>query len=124
MGPKGHVQVIIPYLTQSYSTQKGFKWGISNFVKKKKNSTKKKDLEINAVAICTIKYFPNLIEHCIEWARDFAFGGLLINYPMKWLQLLEEENFLEKLTQPQAGGIDVEVQKYFFFQLGDSIFFF
>ena len=75
MGPKGHVQVVIPHLTESYGSQR--------------------DPPERDVPFCTLKSFPNQIEHCIEWARDFSFGGLFVSKPMQWKQLSEESNLLE-----------------------------
>ncbi|CAE1293129.1 UBE1L2 [Acanthosepion pharaonis] len=50
MGTKGHVQTIVPYLTESYSNQR--------------------DPQDEEVPYCTLKSFPANIEHCIQWARD------------------------------------------------------
>ena len=46
LGPKGHVQVILPFKTESYGSQR--------------------DPPEKDVPFCTLKSFPNLIEHCIE----------------------------------------------------------
>eukprot|EP00118_Oscarella_pearsei_P003042 m.12690 g.12690 ORF g.12690 m.12690 type:complete len:1013 (+) comp24236_c0_seq1:876-3914(+) len=50
MGPKGHVQVVVPHLTESYSSQQ--------------------DPPDQDVPYCTLKSFPAVIEHTIQWARD------------------------------------------------------
>lgn len=50
MGTKGHVQTIVPHLTESYSNQR--------------------DPQDEEVPYCTLKSFPANIEHCIQWARD------------------------------------------------------
>ncbi len=50
MGAKGHVQVIVPHLTESYSSQR--------------------DPVDHDVPYCTLKSFPAQIEHTIQWARD------------------------------------------------------
>ncbi|EDO38775.1 predicted protein [Nematostella vectensis] len=50
MGAKGHVQVIVPHLTESYTSQR--------------------DPVDQEVPYCTLKSFPAIIEHCIQWARD------------------------------------------------------
>ncbi|KAL3248001.1 hypothetical protein MRX96_056776, partial [Rhipicephalus microplus] len=55
LGTKGNVQVIVPFLTESYSCSQ--------------------DPPETAVAVCTIKHFPYRIEHTLEWARD-EFEGL------------------------------------------------
>ena len=49
-GTAGHVQVIIPDITENYSNQR--------------------DLARKSVPFCTIKSFPNVVEHTIQWARD------------------------------------------------------
>jgi hypothetical protein len=75
LGPKGHVQVVIPHFTESYGSQR--------------------DPPEKDVPFCTLKSFPNQIEHCIEWARDFSFGGLFVSKPMQWKQLVEENKLVE-----------------------------
>jgi ubiquitin-activating enzyme E1 len=48
-GTKGNVQVVLPYLTESNPSQ---------------------DPLEKCVPICTLKNFPNAIEHTLQWARD------------------------------------------------------
>ena len=55
LGPKGHVQVIIPHKTESYGSR---------------NDPTDEGGEIPH---CTLKMFPEETLHCIEWARD-KFG--------------------------------------------------
>ncbi|KAI9336082.1 hypothetical protein BDR26DRAFT_839052 [Obelidium mucronatum] len=55
LGTKGNTQVVLPGLTESYSS--------SN------------DPPEKSIPICTLKNFPNQIEHTIQWARDI-FDGL------------------------------------------------
>jgi ubiquitin-activating enzyme E1 len=55
LGTKASVQVVVPFLTESYSSTN--------------------DPPDPAVPMCTLRNFPNLIEHTIEWARD-NFAGL------------------------------------------------
>jgi len=50
LGTKCNVQVIIPYKTESYNS--------SN------------DPVEKTIPACTIKTFPYLLEHCVEWARE------------------------------------------------------
>ncbi|KAI7899270.1 ubiquitin-activating emzyme E1 [Cokeromyces recurvatus] len=54
LGTKGNTQVIIPFLTESYSSSQ--------------------DPPEKAIPICTLKNFPNAIEHTIQWARDLFEG--------------------------------------------------
>jgi molybdopterin/thiamine biosynthesis adenylyltransferase len=51
LGPKGHVQVIIPYKTESYGELADAE-------------------DITAIPQCTLKMFPEEPIHCIEWAKD------------------------------------------------------
>eukprot|EP01116_Phalansterium_solitarium_P008754 TRINITY_DN2271_c0_g2_i1.p1 TRINITY_DN2271_c0_g2~~TRINITY_DN2271_c0_g2_i1.p1 ORF type:complete len:1039 (-),score=398.38 TRINITY_DN2271_c0_g2_i1:311-3427(-) len=89
LGPKGHVQVVVPYKTESYASQR--------------------DPPEADVPFCTLKSFPNLIEHTIEWARDFSFGGLFVAKPMQWNQLADENDLLQKLAAAHGGGLDMKV---------------
>ena len=50
LGTKCNVQVVIPELTASYADGP-------------------KDSEDDQIPMCTLRNFPSLIEHCIEWAR-------------------------------------------------------
>ena len=50
LGAKGHVQVILPHKTESYTTTR--------------------DPQDEDIPYCTLKSFPANIEHCIQWARD------------------------------------------------------
>ncbi|CAJ0568629.1 unnamed protein product, partial [Mesorhabditis spiculigera] len=50
LGTKGNIQVVYPYLTESYSSSQ--------------------DPPEKDIPICTLKNFPNEIQHTIQWARD------------------------------------------------------
>ena len=52
MGMKGNTQPVLPYLTETYSDSSD-------------------PPENNSYPVCTIKNFPNKIEHTIHWARDY-----------------------------------------------------
>jgi len=51
LGPKGHVQVIIPLKTETYASQ----------------NDPEEEVQIPH---CTLKMFPEETLHCVEWARD------------------------------------------------------
>lgn len=61
------------------------------------------------VPFCTLKSFPNIMEHCVEWARDFSFGGIFVSKPMQFNQLMEEKDLLARLQQPNGNGLDLKV---------------
>ena len=67
LGTKGNVQVIIPHLTESYSSSQ--------------------DPPEKSIPICTLKNFPNAIEHTLQWARDLFEG--LFNAPAGHVNRLE-----------------------------------
>ena len=51
LGPKGHIQAVIPFKSESYSSMK--------------------DPEDNTeIPFCTLKMFPEETLHCVEWAKD------------------------------------------------------
>ncbi|CCW68287.1 unnamed protein product [Phytomonas sp. Hart1] len=50
LGAKGNIQCVIPYVTESYSSSY--------------------DPPEKSIPLCTLKNFPNAIEHTIQWARD------------------------------------------------------
>ena len=88
MGAKGHVQVIVPYMTESYSSQ--VSWDIFYCLVYyyiygvRLNSLSiclsilchsdifQRDPIDEDVPYCTLKSFPATIDHCIEWAREKA----------------------------------------------------
>ncbi|CAF4191462.1 unnamed protein product [Rotaria sp. Silwood2] len=55
LGTKASVQVVVPHLTESYSSTR--------------------DPPDPSIPMCLLHNFPNLIEHTIQWARD-NFAGL------------------------------------------------
>ncbi|RKP05031.1 ubiquitin-activating emzyme E1 [Thamnocephalis sphaerospora] len=70
LGTKGNTQVVIPFLTESYSSSQ--------------------DPPEKSIPMCTLKNFPNMIEHTIQWGRNL-FDGL-------FKQPCENANLF--LTQP------------------------
>lgn len=87
-GTKGNTQIVIPFLTASYS------------------STRDPDDE-KSIPICTLKNFPNAIEHTLQWARD-EFEGLFKIGPDAVLQYLTDPNFMDR-TMKMAGNQPVEM---------------
>lgn len=74
MGTKGNVQVVIPHLTESYSSSQ--------------DPPEKQTLS------CTVKNFPNAITHTIEWSRQ-EFDALFVKPAESVNQYLSEPNYLE-----------------------------
>ena len=78
LGTKGNTQVILPFLTESYSSSQ--------------------DPPEKAIPICTLKNFPNAIEHCIQWARDL-FEGLFKQQADNVNKFLDDPTFLEHIAK-------------------------
>lgn len=65
LGTKGNVQVVIPFLTESYSSSQ--------------------DPPEKSIPICTLKNFPNAIEHTLQvsvW-RDWLSEATILNLALK-----------------------------------------
>ncbi|KAK6027321.1 ubiquitin-activating enzyme E1 [Ostertagia ostertagi] len=79
MGTKGNTQVVYPHLTESYGSSV--------------------DPPEKDIPICTLKNFPNEIQHTIQWARDLFEG--LFTAPAETANqfLTDERTFLERLEQ-------------------------
>ena len=62
LGTKAHSQTIIPHKTLTYCDKAPS--GVTL-----------------TIPVCTLRHFPSLIQHCIEWSRDFFSGyfGNIIN---------------------------------------------
>lgn len=78
LGTKGNTQVVIPNLTESYSTSQ--------------------DPPEKSIPICTLKNFPNAIEHTLQWARDL-FEGLYKQTPENVKQYIEDPAFIERTNR-------------------------
>lgn len=72
LGPKGHVQVIVPYKTQNYGSQND-------------------PNEQAQIPHCTLKMFPEETVHCIEWSRDI-FGKLFTLNPKALKKVIQAKN--------------------------------
>ncbi|KAF3860507.1 hypothetical protein F7725_000762 [Dissostichus mawsoni] len=87
LGTKGNVQVVIPFLTESYSSSQ--------------------DPPEKSIPICTLKNFPNAIEHTLQWARD-EFEGLFKQPAENSIQYLSDPKFMERtLKLPGAQPVEV-----------------
>jgi hypothetical protein len=60
LGTKANSQMIVPHVTQCYGDSQ--------------------DPPEEAIPMCTLRNFPNQIEHCIEWSRD-KFNELFVDVP-------------------------------------------
>ncbi|KAL0272207.1 UNVERIFIED_CONTAM: hypothetical protein PYX00_005273 [Menopon gallinae] len=81
LGTKGNTQVVVPFLTESYSSSP--------------------DPPEKSIPICTLKNFPNAIEHTLQWARD-NFEGLFRQFPENAAQYLTDSQFVERTLKLQG----------------------
>ncbi|XP_077988676.1 ubiquitin-like modifier-activating enzyme 6 isoform X2 [Glandiceps talaboti] len=84
LAAKGHVQVIIPHMTECYTSQQ--------------------DPQETDIPYCTLKSFPSSIEHTIQWARE-KFESLLSQKPAAfnkfWSSNPDPEAVLKKIGEGQ-----------------------
>lgn len=86
LGTKGNVQVVIPFLTESYSSSQ--------------------DPPEKSIPICTLKNFPNAIEHTLQWARD-QFEGLF-HQPVETAQQFITDGAFVQRVMKLSGNQPVE----------------
>merc|ERR1719449_19003 len=85
LGTKGNTQVVIPKVTESYSSSQ--------------------DPPAKSIPICTLKNFPNAIEHTLQWARDW-FEGIFKQTPGDANAYLGTPDFLAQLASQQNTKLD------------------
>lgn len=85
LGTKGNTQIVVPHITESYGSSR--------------------DPPEQSIPICTLKNFPNKIEHTLQWARE-AFEGWFSQAPSDVNSYLSEPNYLKELAQSQNTQID------------------
>ncbi|CAD8208380.1 unnamed protein product [Paramecium pentaurelia] len=83
LGPKGHVQSIIPDVTESYAS-------------------KQDPEQNNDIPYCTLRMFPESNIHCLEWARD-KFEQYFFRKPQALVQLMQDPS-------PQQQTVDLAIK--------------
>jgi len=78
LGAKGNVQVVVPRLTESYGSSR--------------------DPPEKSIPVCTLKNFPNAIEHTIQWSRD-RFEGFFKQSAEDVNAYLSQADFLTTLER-------------------------
>lgn len=82
LGPKANFQMVIPGLTESYSSSA--------------------DPPEETIPQCTLHNFPSTIDHCCMWGRDI-FSGIFDNGPELVNKFIKEPNFV-KDVRSQSGN--------------------
>lgn len=80
LGTKGNTQMVVPHLTENYGATR--------------------DPPEKSIPVCTLKNFPNQIEHTLQWARDW-FEGAFKQAPEDAKAYLEADDFLAQLQAQQ-----------------------
>lgn len=83
LGTKGNTQVVIPHVTESYSSSQ--------------------DPPEKEFPMCTIRSFPNRIEHTIAWAKEYMFERCFVKAPQTVNLYLTQPDFIAK-TLKQGGN--------------------
>lgn len=83
LGTKGNTQVVIPNLTESYSSSR--------------------DPPEKAIPLCTLRSFPNKIDHTISWAKSL-FQGYFTDTPENVNMYLTQPKFVEEKIE-QSGDV-------------------
>ena len=90
LGTKANAQVVLPHITQSYGDSQ--------------------DPPEESIPLCTLKNFPNQIEHTIEWARDI-FHGIFTEVPGEANTFVKNrDQFIAKLNA-EGGGAASQLSK-------------
>lgn len=80
LGTKGNTQIVVPHKTENYGASR--------------------DPPEKSIPICTLKNFPNAIEHTLQWARDW-FEGEFFQAPSDVNQYLSGPDFVKQLNDQQ-----------------------
>ncbi|XP_037530279.1 ubiquitin-like modifier-activating enzyme 6 [Nematolebias whitei] len=87
MGTKGHTEIIVPNLTESYNSHR--------------------DPPEEEIPFCTLKSFPSVIEHTIQWARD-KFENAFVHKPSMYNSFWQMHPSAEAVLQRMQAGESLE----------------
>lgn len=87
MGTKGHTEIIVPNLTESYNSHR--------------------DPPEEEIPFCTLKSFPSVIEHTIQWARD-KFESAFVHKPSMYNSFWQTHSSAEVVLQRMQAGESLE----------------
>ncbi len=96
LGTKGNTQIVVPHLTENYGATR--------------------DPPEKSIPVCTLKNFPNQIQHTLQWARDWFEGefkqtaeevnNYLSQTPEEYLQSLQPNTKTETLKKVRTTLVD------------------
>ncbi|KAF1788615.1 Ubiquitin-activating enzyme E1, Cys active site [Phytophthora cactorum] len=85
MFESGNTQIVVPHKTENYGASR--------------------DPPEKSIPICTLKNFPNAIEHTLQWARDW-FEGEFLQAPSDVNRYLEGPAFMKELNEQQNTKVE------------------
>ena len=89
LGTKAQSQIIIPHQTLTYSD-------------------KAPPTIVQSIPVCTLRHFPSLIQHCIEWSRD-SFSGYFGNIIDEVKQFfIDKKAFKERIIKEGSAQFQLE----------------
>jgi ubiquitin-activating enzyme E1 len=95
VGTKGNTQVVVPHLTENYGATR--------------------DPPEKGIPVCTLKHFPNQIQHTLQWARDWFEGefsqsaldvNAYLSTPTQYYETLQPNTKLESLRKIRKTLVD------------------
>jgi len=89
LGTKCNSQSVIPHITQSYGESR--------------------DPPEKSIPLCTLKNFPYLIEHCLQWSRD-TFQGIFSDVPEDVRMAMDDMGEFEKKVR-SVGFIKSQIDR-------------
>lgn len=94
LGTKGNTQVVVPNLTESYSSSR--------------------DPPEKGIPLCTLRSFPSKIDHTIAWAKTLVFQEDFVDIPENVNLYLSQSNFVEQTLKQNndVKGILTSISQY------------
>jgi len=96
LGTKGNTQIVVPHLTENYGATR--------------------DPPEKSIPVCTLKNFPNQIQHTLQWARDWFEGefkqsaeevnNYLSHSPEEFMDSLQPNTKTESLQKVRRTLVD------------------
>lgn len=85
LGTKGNTQVVVPHVTENYGATR--------------------DPPEKSIPVCTLKNFPNQIQHTLQWARDY-FEGVFKQSAEDVNSYLSKDDYLSELKSQQNAKVE------------------
>jgi len=85
LGTKGNTQIVVPHVTENYGATR--------------------DPPEKSIPVCTLKNFPNQIQHTLQWARDY-FEGIFKQSAEDVNSYLSKDDYLSELKSQQNTKVE------------------